>query len=181
MRFSRTRRSPGQSMTRIPPCQRRWRATQAIWVPDRSSQRAAAGWGPRSLIPADAKTPTARPATGALLGQVVLSMPIVAHTTCADFRCAPGRFAGCAYRPRLLPGTTGRQGRWPFDAGAQTDLSCPVLGCGYVPIPLRRRVPWGCDSKLFAPSVAFALSVGARLPLWFPPNGGHAYDAAGFN
>src|SRR6266542_503859 len=39
------------------------------------------------------------------------------------------------------------------------------MGCVVVPLPLRRRVPGCCFSKLFAPSVAFALAVGARLPL----------------
>jgi len=35
----------------------------------------------------------------------MLSMPIIAPITCADFRCARDRFAGYAYRPRRLPGT----------------------------------------------------------------------------
>src|SRR6266540_782771 len=39
------------------------------------------------------------------------------------------------------------------------------MGCVVVPLPLRRRVPGCCRSKLFAPSLAFALAVGARLPL----------------
>jgi hypothetical protein len=51
--------------------------------------------------------PTAHPATGALLGQVMLSVPIIARITCADFRCALGRFVGCTYRPRRLPGAAG--------------------------------------------------------------------------
>ena len=37
----------------------------------------------------------------------MLSVPIIARITCADFRCALGRFVGCTYRPRLLPGTAG--------------------------------------------------------------------------
>ena len=111
MRFSRTRRSPGQSMTHIPPL------PKGVGEPPKRSEsqpqlkRAAASWGPKPLILADAGTPTAHPATGPSLGQVVLSMPIIAPTTCADFRSAPGRFAGCAYRPRLLPGTAGWQAR----------------------------------------------------------------------
>ena len=51
------------------------------------------------------------------------------------------------------------------NAGAQTDLSCSVFGCANVPIPLRRRVPWGCISKIFTPSMAFAGWGAARLPL----------------
>jgi hypothetical protein len=40
-----------------------------------------------------------------------LSVPVIAHTACADFRFAPGRFAGCAYRPRRLPGAAGWRAR----------------------------------------------------------------------
>jgi hypothetical protein len=36
-----------------------------------------------------------------------LSTPVIATTTCADFRCAQDRFVSCTYRPRLLPGATG--------------------------------------------------------------------------
>ena len=88
----------------------------------------------------------------------MLSVPIIATTTCADFRCALGRFVGCTYRPRLLPGAAGRQSPRPPDAGAQTDLSSCVLGCANVPIPLRRTVPRGCNSKVFTPSMSFAQS-----------------------
>jgi hypothetical protein len=95
----------------------------------------------------------------------MLSVPIIATTTCADFRCALGRFVGCTYRPRLLPGAAGRQSPRPPDAGAQTDLSSCVLGCANVPIPLRRTVPRGCNSKVFTPSMSFAQSGMARLRL----------------
>src|SRR6266496_3453866 len=72
----------------------------------------------------------------------------------SDFRSALHHF----------PGTPGRQ-PGATKAGAETDLSCSAMGCVVVPLPLRRRVPGCCRSKLFAPSVAFALAVGARLPL----------------
>ena len=133
--------------------------------PSPQPTRAAAGWD-QALIPADAETPTAHPATGPSLGQVMLSVPIIATTTCADFRCALGRFVGCTYRPRLLPGAAGRQNLRPPDAGAQTDLSSCVLGCANVPIPLRRTVPRGCNSKVFTPSMTFAQSERARLRLF---------------
>jgi hypothetical protein len=77
------------------------------------------GQGP--LIPTDAGTRAAHPATGALLGPVMLSMPIIAPITCADFRCARDRFAGYAYRPRRLPGTAD----W--------------RACGHL-VPVRRRI-----------------------------------------
>src|SRR5437870_5378856 len=58
--------------------------------------------------------------------------------------------------------------RWqPKDltAGAETGLSCSHDGCLTVPRPLRRRVPRGCASKLLTPSMAFAVSTQARLPV----------------
>jgi hypothetical protein len=95
----------------------------------------------------------------------MLSTPVIATTTCADFRCAQDRFVICTYRPRLLPGTTGWLAHGRQNAGAQTDLSCSVLGCAHVPLPLRRAVLPGCISKIFTRSLAFAQSKGARLRL----------------
>src|SRR5664279_2293284 len=82
-----------------------------------------------ALIPADVQDPeNAHPATGPSLGPVMLSVPFIATTTCADFRCALGRFVGCTYRPRLLPGTAGRQ------------------ACGHL-TPVRRRIsPLACSA-----------------------------------
>src|SRR5919109_4947226 len=48
-----------------------------------------------------------------------------------------------------------------------------------VPRPLRRGVPQGCNSRLFTPSMAFAVRDAARLSL-VPLTGGLADDAAGF-
>jgi Endosomal/lysosomal potassium channel TMEM175 len=49
----------------------------------------------------------------------------------------------------------------------------------YVPRPIRRGVPHGCASRLFAASMAFApISRGSALP--DPPNGRLSNDAAGF-
>ena len=48
-----------------------------------------------------------------------------------------------------------------------------------VPRPIRRGVPHGCASRLFAASMAFALIPGARHSL-FPPGDGTSNDAAGF-
>jgi len=50
-------------------------------------------------------------------------------------------------------------------AGAETGLSCSHDGCPTVPLPLRCRVLRCCASKLFTPSVAFAHSTQARLPV----------------
>src|SRR6266511_4251441 len=48
-----------------------------------------------------------------------------------------------------------------------------------VPRPIRREVLRGCASRLFAPSLAFALTTRARLLLG-PPEGRRVADAAGF-
>ena len=102
--------------------------------------------GARPLIPTDAGTRAAHPATGALLGPVMLSMPIIAPITCADFRSARDRFAGCAYRPRLLPGTAG----W--------------RACGHL-MPVRRRispVPYSAVQAFRSPYAGGFL--GAAIP-----------------
>jgi hypothetical protein len=97
-----------------------------------------------------------------------LSAPIIATTTCADFRCARGPFRGLHLSASPPTGHHGLAGPRPPNAGAQTDLSCSVLGCAHVPLPIRRTVLPGCFSKIFTRSMAFALSEGTRLRL-FPP------------
>jgi hypothetical protein len=82
----------------------------------------------------------------------------------SDFRSALCHFTGA---PLIGFAVTGhrRVASCGHDAGAETDLSCSTMGCVIVPIPIRRRV-LGCrTSKLFAPSMVFALVVRARLPL----------------
>jgi hypothetical protein len=83
----------------------------------------------------------------------------------SDSRSALAHFTGTpligsdAPRPPL---------RWHprgLSAGAETGLSCSHDGRPTIPRPLRRRVPRGCISKLFAPSMAFALLPRARLPV----------------
>ena len=59
----------------------------------------------------------------------------------------------------------------PPNAGAQTDLSSSVFGCATTPIPLRRRVPWGCNSRLFTPSPWPSPSLKGLGSLSFLPNG----------
>src|SRR5580765_8994545 len=63
-------------------------------------------------------------------------------------------------------------------AGAETGLSCSHDGCPTIPRPLRRRVLQGCISKLFTPSMAFASTGQARLPV--DPLRALLLDAAGF-
>lgn len=123
--------------------------------------------------------PTAHPATGPSLGQVVLSVPVIATTPCADFRCALGRFVGCTYRPRLLPGTAGWQDPRPS-------------------LPVRRRIsPVPCSAVQTFRSPYAGGFLGAALPsssprpwpspnrarlgsLFVPAEAGMIYDAAGF-
>src|SRR6266568_5319249 len=63
----------------------------------------------------------------------------------------------------LSPPSDGTPG--VVSAGAETGLSFSHDGCPTIPRPLRHRVPRGCDSKFFTPSMAFALSSQARLPV----------------
>jgi len=78
------------------------------------------------------------------------------------------------FSPLIEFAVTGRPGvasSVPEFAGAKTDLSCSMVGCVIVPLPQRRRVLRCCASKVFAPSMAFAREVRARLPL-VPANAG---------
>ena len=68
----------------------------------------------------------------------------------------------------------------PYDAGAETDLSCSVIGCPTVPLPIPRRIHRRSTSKFFAPSMAFAHLRGARLPLFDPLTRVEPDEAAGF-
>jgi hypothetical protein len=101
-------RAVGETRSALP---RRWRITRAVGGPDRGSDEPPQVGDRSPSSPLTLGTPPPHPATGALLGPVMLSVPVIAPTACADFRSAPGRFAGCAYRPRLLPGAAGWQAR----------------------------------------------------------------------
>jgi hypothetical protein len=122
----------------------------------------------------------ARPATGPSLGPVMLSAPVIATTTCADFRCARGPFRGLHLSASPATGHHGPASPRPPNAGAQTDLSCSVLGCAHVPLPLRRTVLPGCISKIFTRSMAFAQWGEARLRLGSAAERRDVHDAAGF-
>jgi hypothetical protein len=58
-------------------------------------------------------------------------------------------------------------------------LPSPLINCLSIPRPIHRRVLRRCTSKSFAPSMAFAPSRRARLPLG-PLSWVHTDDAAGF-
>src|SRR5947209_16775823 len=75
--------------------------------------------------------------------------PSDAHPARYDFP-----FDGYTHRP--LPG------RRP---GAGEGLSSSRHHLPYVPRPITAGVPQRCDSRIFTPSVAFALILRARLPL----------------
>jgi len=96
----------------------------------------------------------------------------------SDSRSALAHFTG---RPLIRFDAPRPSLRWhPRDltAGAETGLSCFHDGCLTVPRPLRRRVPRGCASKFFTPSMAFTLGSRAQLPV--VPSRGLISDAAGF-
>ncbi len=84
-----------------------------------------------------------------------------------------------AYRLRGYRAPRGGNPR-PSNAGAETDLSCSVIGCPTVPLPIPRRVHRRSTSKVFAPSVAFAHLRRARLPHFFLLTQNEPDEAAGF-
>ena len=155
MRFSRTRRSPGQSMIRIPPCQ------NVDEPPKRSESQTAAANSCRELgteVPPPRRrwhpyrTPGYRSFARA-------GSDVHTHHRYYSLRRLPLRarpFRGLHLSASRLTGHRRLADLRPLAAGAQTDLSCSMLGCANVPIPLRRTVPRGCTSKIFTPSMAFA-------------------------
>jgi hypothetical protein len=153
MKFSLTRLSPRQSAGHIPPRHGCWRPAPATC----EAPRPRSGLG-RCLI--------AHLARGPSLRRVMLSTPITATTTSSDFRSALHHFPE---QPVISVATSRSTPDWrpgAIYAGAETDLPRSVPNCAYVPIPIRRRVPRCCPSKVFAPSMAFARVRGARLPHW---------------
>jgi hypothetical protein len=83
----------------------------------------------------------------------------------SDCRSALAHFTG---RPLIGLGAPRPPVSWHptgLTAGAETALSCSHDGCLTIPRPLRRRVPRGCMSKLLTPSMAFAFTIQARLPV----------------
>ncbi len=161
MTFSVIRLSPGQSTGRIP-----WR--NPGWPPAPATREAPR---PRGLGRC-----SRHPARGPSLRRVMLSAPITATMTSSDFRPAPRHFTFSAYRLRPLPEHPGQHPR-AVNAGAETDLSCSAVGCVIVSLPIRRRVHRCRTSKVFAPSVAFAHALGARLPHGPPVSRGLFNDA----
>ena len=86
--------------------------------------------------------------------------------TSSDSRSALPHFVGLsAYRVRRSQSTPRAGFPSGLTAGAQTGLSCSHDDCPTIPRPLRRRVLRGCISKRFTPSMAFAHSTQARLPV----------------
>src|SRR5438105_4922864 len=83
----------------------------------------------------------------------------------SDSRSALAHFAGTPLIGLVAPRQPRRWHRRGLSAGAETGLSCSHTSCPTLPRPLRRRVPRGCASQLFTPSVAFAWRHEARLPV----------------
>lgn len=92
---------------------------------------------------------------------------IVLHSLLDDMLRIQIDIAG--YREPTFPGTAG-----PFGWGGPLQFRRPLPS---VPSPLRRGVPRDC-SRFFTPSMAFALTVRARLSLC--PQRRTPIDAAGF-
>ena len=64
-----------------------------------------------------------------------------------------------------FPGRTGYTAACFRPCRAREGFSSSEVHLLVVPLPLSRRVLRGCASKLFAPSMAFAVTPAARLPL----------------
>jgi hypothetical protein len=97
----------------------------------------------------------------------------------SDFRSALCHFAGSPLIDVAFTGHRGAAARG-HHAGAETDLSCSVVGCVVVPLPIRRRVRERCTSKFFAPSMAFTARGSGSAPAGSLLMQGQALDAAGF-
>ena len=99
--------------------------------------------------------------------------------TSSDSRSALPHFVGfSAYRVRRSQSTSSVALSSGLTAGAETGLSCSHDDSPTIPRPLRRRVLRGCISKRFTPSMAFAPSCQARLPV--APLRALHFDAADF-
>ena len=99
--------------------------------------------------------------------------------TSSDSRSALPHFVGLsAYRVRRSQSTVSVGLPSGLTAGAETGLSCSHDDCPTIPRPIRRRVLQGCMSKRFTPSMAFAPSCQARLPV--APLRAGCNDAADF-
>jgi len=99
--------------------------------------------------------------------------------TSSDSRSALPHFVGLsAYRVRRSQSTSSVGFPSGLTAGAETGLSCSHDDSPTIPRPLRRRVLRGCISKRFTPSMAFAPSCQARLPV--APLRALHFDAADF-
>ena len=99
--------------------------------------------------------------------------------TSSDFRSALAHFAvlpliGFAFTGHHGLATRSRR------AGAETDLSCSVMGCVVIPLPIRHRVLRRCISRVLTSSMAFAHLRRARLPLSPYLRRTEPVDAAGF-
>jgi hypothetical protein len=99
--------------------------------------------------------------------------------TSSDSRSALPHFVGfSAYRVRRSQSTGSVGLPNGLTAGAETGLSYSHDDSPTIPRPLRRRVLRGCTSKRFTPSMAFAPSCQARLPV--APLRAFHFDAADF-
>ena len=96
----------------------------------------------------------------------------------SDSSSALPRFTGALLIGFVAPSTPPRVAPGVFTPGTETGLSCSHIGSPTIPLPLRRRVRRGCISKRFTPSMAFASTGQARLPVG--PLRVVIHDAAGF-
>ena len=139
MRFSRTRLSPRQSISRIPPCQRRWRVTQASLTVRRRHRRGRVG-DSTTGNPTVVAGCFAHLARGPSLGAGYVVPVVITTTTSSDFRSTLHRFPGPLVIGVDAAGHHELATRGLFVPGVETDLSSSKDTLLTIPRPLRREV-----------------------------------------
>jgi hypothetical protein len=139
------------------------------------------GLGHTALLPADVQDPETHARLQVLRwGRLCCPCPSSLLLPALTSAARKDRFVGCTYRPRLLPGTTGRQARGhqmpvrrrisPVPCSAVHTFRSPYAGRFFrVASPRSSPVPWPSPNGERLGSVSFP-----------PQNGGMYHDAAGF-
>jgi hypothetical protein len=141
MRFSRTRLSPRPSISRIPPCQRRWRVTQASLTVRRPHRQRAGRLIALQAIPRSSLVASHTWLEALRSDRVMLSRSSSLlrppPTSARHFTVSQVRWLSVS----MLPGTTSWRSVVFYMPGVETDLSSSKDTLLTIPRPLRREVP----------------------------------------